>query len=184
MRYPKEVVLKDGQEAVIRPLEAEDEHRLRMFYEEIPEADRWYMRYDVLDPAVIRKWFAGIDTATVHSIVAIVGEKIVAHASLHMRGHGSTKHVGRLRIMVLPSFRRKRLGTWMLLDLIHLAMDKGLRDLRSDFVVGIEDSAIDAARKLDFFEKACLKDYVKDPQGNRHDMLIMMKRLHKDWGDF
>ncbi len=184
MRYPKEVVLKDGQEAVIRPLAAEDEQLLRTFYQEIPEADRWYMRYDVLDPEVIRKWFASLDTGTVHSIVAVSGEKIVAHASLHMRGYGSTQHVGRLRIMVLPPFRRKRLGTWMLLDLIQLAMDKGLRDLRSDFVVGIEDSAIDAAHKLDFFEKACLKAYVKDPQGNRHDMLIMMKRLHKDWGDF
>lgn len=184
MRYPKEIVLKDGEEAVIRPLEKEDAPRLGAFYREVPEVDRWYMRYDVLDAGVIRKWLDGIDTATVHSIVALFGDRIVAHASLHMRGFGSTQHVGRLRIMVIPQFRRKRLGTWMLLDLIQLAMDKGLRDLRSDFVVGIEDSAIDAARKLDFFEKACLKDYVKDPQGNRHDMLIMMKRLHKDWGDF
>ncbi len=184
MRYPKEVVLKDCQEAVIRPLEIQDEQPLRSFYEKIPESDRWYMRYDVLDPAVIRKWFDGIDTATVHSIVALCAENIVAHASLHMRAHGSTKHVGRLRIVVLPEFRHKRLGTWMLLDLIQLAMDKGLRDIRSDFVVGVEDTAIDAARKLDFFEKARLEGYVKDPQGERHDMLIMMKRLHKDWGDF
>jgi GNAT superfamily N-acetyltransferase len=184
VRYPKEVVLKDGQEAFIRLLAAEDEEKLRAFYERIPEEDRWYMRYDVLDPAVIRKWFDAIDTGTVHSIVALFGEKIIAHASLHLRGYGSTRHVGRLRIMVLPEFRRKRLGTWMLLDLIQLAMDKGLRDLRSDFVVGIEDTAIDAARKLDFFEKARLAEYVKDPQGNRHDLLVMMKRIHKDWGDF
>lgn len=184
MRYPKEIVLKDGADAVIRPLEKDDEQALRRFFEEIPGADRWYMRYDVLNPAVIRKWVDGIDTATVYSIVALSGDRIVAHASLHMRGYGSTRHVGRLRIMVLPEFRHKRLGTWMLLDLIQLAMDKGLCDLRSDFIVGIEDTAIDAAQKLDFFEKARLKDYVKDPQGNRHDMLIMMKRLHKEWGDF
>ena len=184
MRYPKEVVLKDGQEAVIRRLQKEDEEKLRAFYAKIPDEDRWYMRYDVLDPSVVRKWFDGIDAATVHSVVAFCGDRIVAHASLHVRGYGSTRHVGRLRIMVLPEFRHKRLGTWMLLDLIQLAMDKGLRDLRSDFVVGIEDTAIDAARKLDFFEKACLKDYIKDPRGNRHDLMIMMKRLHKDWGDF
>lgn len=184
MRYPKEIVLKDCEEAIIRPLEKDDEQQLRTFYEKIPEADRWYMRYDVLDPAVIRKWIEGIDTGTVHSIIALSGERIVAHASLHLRGFGSTAHVGRLRIMVLPDFRHKRLGTWMLLDLIQLALDKGLRDLRSDFIVGIEDTAIEAALKLDFFEKARLKDYIKDPQGNRHDMLIMMKRLHRNWGDF
>ncbi|MCK7504745.1 MAG: GNAT family N-acetyltransferase [Desulfobacterales bacterium] len=59
-----------------------------------------------------------------------------------------------MRIIVLPEFRQKRLGSWMLLDLIHLAMDKGLRELRADFVVGIEDAAIEAAYKLDFFKKA------------------------------
>jgi len=85
---------------------------------------------------------------------------------------------------VLPEFRQKRLGSWMLLDLIHLAMDKGLRDLRADFVVGIEDAAIEAACKLDFFKKAVLEDFIIDPQGQLHDLLIMTKHLHKDWGDF
>ncbi len=72
----------------------------------------------------------------------------------------------------------------MLLDLIHLAMDKGLRELRADFVVGIEDTAIETAFKLDFFKKAVLEDFVIDPQGRLHDLMIMTKRLHKDWGDF
>jgi hypothetical protein len=63
-------------------------------------------------------------------------------------------------------------------------MDKGLRDLRADFVVGIEDAAIEAACKLDFFKKAVLEDFIIDPQGQLHDLLIMTKHLHKDWGDF
>jgi L-amino acid N-acyltransferase YncA len=86
--------------------------------------------------------------------------------------------------MVLPEFRHKRLGTWMLLDLIRLAMDKGLTELRADFVVGIEDAAIESAIKLDFFKKAVLENYVKDPKGTRHNIVIMIKQLHKDWGDF
>ncbi|MBW1776344.1 MAG: GNAT family N-acetyltransferase [Deltaproteobacteria bacterium] len=184
MRYPKEIILKDGQEAVIRHLEKGDEPALKAFYSRIPDSDRWYMRYDVTDPSVIRKWIDGIGKGTVYSIVAFSGEKIIAHASLHMRGFGCTAHVGRLRIMVLPEYRHKRLGTWMLLDLIQLAMDKGLSELRADFVAGIEDAAIDSAVKLDFFKCAVLEDYVKDPDGNRHHMIIMIKRLHKNWGDF
>ena len=72
----------------------------------------------------------------------------------------------------------------MLLDLIQLAMDMGLEMLRSDFVIGVEDAAIEAAYKLDFFKEAVLKDYVKDQRGFKYDMQIMVKRLHKDWGDF
>lgn len=184
MRYPKEVVLKEGREAIIRLLQKGDEALLRRFYDGIPEEDRWFMRHDVTDPAVIAKWMDDIDAGKVFATIALSQERIVGHASLHMREFGSTRHIGRFRLMVLPEFRYKRLGTWLLLDLIQLAMDQGVSEVRSDFVVGIEEAAIEAARKFDFFEKAVLKDYVKDQQGNRRDLLIMIKRLHKNWGDF
>ena len=161
-----------------------DEELLRDFYAAIPEDGRWYMPYDMLDPEMLRKWIDGAGKDTVLSIVALSNEQIVAHASLHTRLYGSTKHIGRLHILVLPVFQHKRLGTWMLLDLIQLAMDKNLRDLRADFVVGIENAAIDAAFKLDFFKAAMLENHIMDPKGKRHDMLIMVKRLHKDWSDF
>ena len=184
MRYPKEVVLKNKKEALIRPLEKTDESMLTNFYAAIPEKDRWYLRYNVMDPATIKRWIEAIGTETAYSIVALAAEKIIAHASLHLRDFGSTRHVGRLRIMVLPEFRHQRLGTWMLLDLIQLAMDKGLNDLRADFVVGVENGAIEAAHKLDFFKSAVLKEYVKSPRGLRYDLQIMVKRLHRSYGDF
>ena len=184
MRYPKGLVLKDGVEAVIRPLEKNDEEALRLFYAGLSDNDRWYMRYDTLDPEVIGKWIKRVGRPDVYSTIAVSSDKIIGHASLHTRGFGATRHVGRLRITVAPEFRHKRLGTWMLLDLIQLAMDMGLETLRSDFVVGVEDAAIEAAYKLDFFKEAVLKDYVKDQRGFKYDIQIMVKRLHKDWGDF
>ena len=184
MRYPKEVVLKEGKEAVIRPLEKQDEGLLGQFYAELPDSDRWFMRYDVLDSKVIRKWVDGIDSVTVFSIVAVTEDKIVGNASLHLRDFGCTRHVGRIQVIILPQYRHVRLGTWMLLDLIQLGMDKGLEELRTDLVVGVEDPAIEAAYKLDFFERWELKNYVKDSCGNMHNLVIMTKRLHKNWGDF
>jgi GNAT superfamily N-acetyltransferase len=182
VKYPKEVVLKNCTEVNIRPLEIKDEQALREFYSQVSEEDRWFMRLDVMDPAVIRGWVEGKDD--VFSIIAECGPHIAAHARLHTHKFGCYHHQGRLRIIVLPEFRQKRLGSWMLLDLIHLAMDKGLRELRADFVVGVEDAAIEAAYKLDFFKKAVLEDFIVDPQGQLHNLLIMTKRLHKDWGDF
>jgi L-amino acid N-acyltransferase YncA len=184
LRYPKEVILKNKKEAIIRPLETTDETMLTNFYASMPEKDRWYLSCDVMDSVIIKRWIDAIGTGTAYSIVALATEKIVAHASLHLRGFGSTRHVGRLRIMVLPECRHQRLGTWMLLDLIQLAMDKGLNDIRADFVVGVEDAAIEAAYKLDFFKAAVLKEYVKSPRGIRYDLQIMIKRLHRSYGDF
>ena len=163
MRYPKEVVLKDCQEALIRPLEKDDEPSLRRFYTQIPEKDRWFMRYDVTDPEIISSWIH--DPEHIFSILAVVDEDIVAHARLHMRESGCYRHMGRLRIIVSPKYRSKRLGTWMLLDLIQLAMDKDLRELRADFVMDHEKTAIDTALKLDFFKKAILEDFVEGPDG-------------------
>ena len=184
MRYPKEVVLKDGSDAVIRPLGKDDERLLSRFYAAVPENDRWYMRHDVTDPRIIKRMIQSIGSGNVFSTVALAGEGIVAHATLLMRGHGATRHVGRLRIAVLPGYRHKRLGTWMLLDLIQYAMDTGLNDLRADFVVGVEDNAIESARKLDFFKVALIPEYVKSPRGIRYDLQIMIKRLHRTWADF
>lgn len=184
MRYPKEVVLKEGKEAVIRMLETPDQGLLGQFYAELPDSDRWFMRYDVLDSKVIQKWIDSIDSTTVYSIVAVTEEKIVGHASLHLRSFGCTRHVGRIRVMILPQYRHIRLGTWMLLDLIQLGMDKGLEELRADLVVGVEDPAIEAAQKMDFFQRGVLKNYVKDSCGNFHDLVILTKRLHKNWGDY
>ncbi|MCG6910592.1 MAG: GNAT family N-acetyltransferase [Deltaproteobacteria bacterium] len=184
MSYPKECVLKDCEEAIIRPLEKGDERLLSEFFDAIPENDRWCMRYDTSNPTVIQHWFENLGSESVFAIVALCNKKIVGHGSLHTREFGATKHVGRFRIIVLPEFRNKRLGTWILLDLIQAAMDKGLEALRSDLIVGMEDAAIEAVRKFDFFKRAELKDYAVDPRGKRHDMVVMVKRLHKGWSDF
>ncbi len=184
MRYPKECVLKGCQEVVIRPLAPDDEEMLLKFFKEIPEEDRWFMRYNVTEPSVIKKWFEFIESDTVESIVALCGDNIVGHGSLHIRGFGSTRHVGRFRIIIHPEYRLQRLGTWITLDLIQLAMDKGLEILRTDLVKGPEDVAIDAVRKLDFVTRAEIKNYAKDHEGNYYNLAIMIKRLHRGWGDF
>jgi hypothetical protein len=48
----------------------------------------------------------------------------------------------------------------------------------------VEGPAMNAAHKLDFLEQAVLKDYVKDRQGKYHDLIIMVKTLHREWSDF
>jgi ABC-type thiamine transport system substrate-binding protein len=57
-------------------------------------------------------------------------------------------------------------------------------DEAADFVVGVEDNAIESARKLDFFKVALIPEYVKSPRGIRYDLQIMVKRLHRTWADF
>ncbi len=64
-------------------------------------------------------------------------------------------------------------------------MGAGIEKLVAEFVEGVEQAAINAARKLDFVEQAVLKEYVKDRQGRyQQSLIIMVKPLYREWSDF
>ena len=67
----------------------------------------------------------------------------------------------------------------MLLDLINLAMALGMETLAMHLVEERDSSLIKSVKKLEFFEKATLKDYVKDREGSPHNLVVMAKRLHR-----
>jgi len=183
-RYPKEVVLTDGKEVTLRPLEEEDQEDLVRFYQELPLRERWFFKEDPCDSFVIKKWIGARQTGNAHGVLAIYEGGVVAHASLLRRTYGGRRHVARLRITVSPGFRSKRLGTWMVFDLIRRAMELDLEKIQADFVVGVEDLAIEAVQRLDFVKESLIKDYVRDEKGTYHDCRIMIKHLHKEWSDF
>lgn len=182
--YPKEVVLRDGTEVILRPVERADQDRLIRFYKGLPEPERWFLKEDPCREGVIAGWIENQEKGNAFCVAAVHEDQIIAHASLLWHPYGGRKHLGRLRVMVSRDFRNKRLGTWMVFDLIKKAMELGLEKMRADFVIGIEDSAIEAVRKLNFFDQGVLKNYVRDESGKYHDCMIMIKDLHKEWGDF
>jgi L-amino acid N-acyltransferase YncA len=184
--YPKEIVTKDGNPVLLRPLVREDEEQLAAFFARIPEEERWFLRDAVDDPEIMRAWLDNLDYERILPMVAINPDEgtIVANVRLHRRPVDCMRHIAHLRVMVDPAYRHQRLGTWMLLDTIKLAMNMGIEKLVAEFVGNVEGAAMNAAHKLDFFEQAVLKDYVKDRHGKYHDLIIMVKTLHKEWSDF
>jgi len=184
--YPKEIMTKDGIPILIRPVTKADELALNDFFARIPSDERWFLREDVGDPLIMHQWIEHLDYKRCLPLIAEnqVDGTIIANVRLHRRPSECLAHIAHLRIVVDPAFRNQRLGTWMLIDVIRLAMDMGIEKIVAEFVTGIEDAAIRAAYRLDFFEQAVLKDYVKDRHGNYRDLAVMVKTLHQDWSDF
>ncbi len=184
--YPKEIMSKNGTPIILRPLVKEDELHLKEFFARIPESERWFLRENMDDPDVIHQWIENLDFSRVVPMVAVTSKdnKIIANVRLHRRPAECLRHIAHLRIMVDPDYRHQRLGTWMLLDAIKLATNLGIEKLVAEFIQGVEEAAINAAHKLDFFEQGVLKDYVKDRQGNYYNLIIMVKSLQIDWSDF
>ncbi len=181
--YPKEVVLKDGTLVTLRPLVREDAELLVRFFQRIPPEERWYLRHDVSNAGIVRQWAQEVNYERVIPILALSEGRIIGDATLHRHYYGSSRHVGELRIVIDPTARAKRLGTWMVLDLIHLATSLGVEKLVAE-IAGSETVAIRALRHLDFVREAVIPELHKDPAGNSYDLLIMVKNLAPTWTDF
>lgn len=184
--YPRPLILKNGDEVWLRPLDpAEDEQRLFDFFARIPANDRWYLQNDVSNPDIVRHYLLEYHPQRALPIVALDERgRMVGKATLNRFHQGARGHIGKVRVVVEPDYRNQRLGTYLLLDMIQLGVNLGLSLLVTEFIRGPEDKAIRAARRLDFFEAAAIKDYAKDPRGNNYDLVIMTKRLHHGWDDF
>ncbi|MBM4327342.1 MAG: GNAT family N-acetyltransferase [Deltaproteobacteria bacterium] len=184
--YPRETVLKDGSFVLLRPAVPDDEKGLSELFARIPDDESWFLRDDLADPEIMRQWIKDLNYDRVIPMVAVRqdDDRIIANVRLHRRSARCMRHVAHLRITVDPEFRQQRLGTWMLVDAIKLAMEIGIEKLVAEFVEGVEEAAISAAHKLDFFEQAVIKEYVMGPQGDYKNLIIMVKNIHRDWSDF
>lgn len=184
--YPKAIVTKDGTSVLLRPVVKTDEPALRRMFAKIPKKEQWFLRENLTDPELLHRWLETLDYNRILPIVAVKedGGEIIANLRLYRSTSGCARHVAHLRVMVIPEYRSQRVGSWMILDAAKLAMDLGIEKLVAEFVAGLEDVAVKAALRLDFHEEAVLKDYVRDPDGNLRDLIIMVKTLQGQWSDF
>lgn len=158
--YPRPLILKSGEEVWLRPVRPEeDDKEVFAFLGRLSAEDRWYLDFDANDPETVRYNFINYDPNKILPVVATnAKEQIVALATLERRPKGARGHIGRVRVVVQPFYRNQRLGTYLLLDLIQLAVNLGLRVLTAEFIKGIEDNAIRAARRLDFSSRRCCRN--------------------------
>jgi ribosomal protein S18 acetylase RimI-like enzyme len=181
MDYPKEVILKDGTGVTLRPLKHGDENALFEMFKRFSKDELWFLNHDVSDPRLFEDWVKGLELNRVVSIVALLEGRIISNGALMMKQFGAKSHIGKVRIAVDPSFREKRLGTWMLLDLVNVSMAIGLKTVVMRLVQERDASLMNAVRKLDFTEEAVLENYVLDRGGNPCNLVIMTKRLPTEW---
>lgn len=181
--YPKDIVLTDGTTVSLRPLTLSDGDALVAFFQRISAEDRWYLRHDVTEAEVVRRWAEELNYDRVIPIVACHEGQIIGDATLHRHRHGSVAHIAEIRLVIDPHVRSKRLGTWMVLDLIQLATGLGLEKLVAE-IANSETAAIRALRHLDFVREAVIPELHKGANGDLQDLVIMVKNLAPAWTDF
>lgn len=171
-RYPQKIALKDGTKLVLRAMNKQDDRALMDFFESLEDADRLYLRNDVSSYRVVREWFNNLNYNRVFPLLAVQGDRIVANATLHRKPFGWMRHVGEIRIVVSPDFRKRGLASTMFTELIHTAEEAGLEKLTAEMAMS-QTGAIEVFRKMGFKDETTLKGYIRDARDNVHDLLVM-----------
>ena len=179
--YPKEKVLKDGSVLNLRPLVEDDEEGLREFFAAIPEEERMYLRNDVVNPEVIHHWVQNIDYQKVLPILAVTPDrKIIGVATLHREGHSWSRHIGNIRLTVLPKYRRLGLARILVGEIYANALSTDLEKIIAETAYLQEDVRL-AFNQLGFRTEAVLKEHHLDPRGRKHDVIIISNDISQLW---
>lgn len=186
----KSYQLKDGTQVLIRDLREDDVDRSLAFFRSLPPEDRIYLRNDVTRREVMEERIRLMKTGRIKRLVAVVGDEIVADGSLETDGHTWKSHVAEMRLIVAKPYRRKRLGLLLARELYLYAANKRVEEIVAKFM-GPQEAARRVIERLGFCEETVLHNYVKDTEGNKHDLVIMrcmlqelmdeMKSRYTDW---
>jgi L-amino acid N-acyltransferase YncA len=177
-KYRQIVTLADGTRVLFRPLVKEDRAALVALFEPISPDDYKLMRNDVRNQELVGAWAENVDYKRVLPLVAVVNDRIVGDATLHFRG-GPGRHIADVRVFLSKEFRRRGLGTVMLRAALDVARKCGLQQLVAE-VVADQVKVISAFKQLGFEHRATYPDYFMMPDGETHDVVVLILALgHK-----
>lgn len=178
-KYPKNLTLKDGKKALLRPLHADDEKDFHQLFQGIPEQERMFIKHRVQDTKVIRDWCRNIDFGRNLPLMGLIDKKIVGAATLHQQLGGWKRHIGRVSVLVHPAFRGRGLARGLIAEILAIARQGGLERVEAEFI-GEQEAAMKMFALLGFNQLVRLDDYVKDMQAITHDYILMGLDLRTD----
>jgi len=172
--------MKDGTEVTVRLFVPQDIDRLMEFYASLPEDDRKYLKFDVMDRKAVTKRLRRVDSGDDIRIVAVHGGVIVASGALELSGDAWSKHQGEIRVIIAHPFQKRGLGTVMIRELYFIAVQNQIQTIVAR-MMRPQVGAQKIFRRLGFREESMMPDFVKDLQGSSQDLIVMTCDVRELW---
>lgn len=184
--FPRQVQLRDGKTVTLKPMEPGDKDRVMEFFLQVPEQDRYFLKEDVTSPKVLEGWISHMDYDRALPLLAWDDGKVVGDSVLVRSRAGARAHIGEVRVVVHPDWRNQGLGSAMIRQLCDIAADGELDKVVMELAAEREADAITAAERLGFLRSAVIPEYFRDPQGRKHDLVVMVLPLGKwyEWWNY
>lgn len=140
-------------------------------------ADRVFMRMDLTNAECIEDWAENVTAGRTRSVLVWndAGD-MVGFASLHQNKLLWTRHIGEMRIFLLSQYRMRGLGRLLAGMVLGLARTEGLQIVFVN-IPRLQPEIQEVLRHMGFQAEALLADWLIDPEGNTHDMVVMAYRF-------
>jgi ribosomal protein S18 acetylase RimI-like enzyme len=171
-RYPRTGSLRSGLDFDLRLMTRVDRDTLLGFAQALPPDDLLYLRNDITDPDVVDRLIEDIEHCRVVTVLAVSGDTVVGEGTLLHHQADWTRHVGQIRLIVLPDARSKGLGRFLAEETFSIADAFGLELLTAQMTTE-ETGAQAVFRGLGFESIGMLPGYVMTREGDRKDLLMM-----------
>jgi L-amino acid N-acyltransferase YncA len=170
-KYPRTISYEGGT-SDIRLMTPGDGSAVLAFARELPAHDLLFLPRDISQEKVLAAWLSEIERGTFVSLVATVETKVVGCAAIVRDPLSWSRHVGELRVVTSAAVRGKGVGRALIEESFALALGLGLEKLCAQMTVD-QRGAIEIFEGLGFRGEALLRDQVKDPDGTKHDIVIL-----------
>jgi len=170
--YPREVKIGDDRTVTLRLMGRSDRESMVDFARTLPADDLLFLRRDITDPEVIDGWIDNIEIGRSVTVLAERGGELVGYGSLNINIALWTRHVGEIRVLVSPDYRKFGLGRRLAHEIFAIARDLGLQKMLARMTPD-QKGARATFERLGFRAEALLHDFVLDRDGKTRDLLIM-----------
>ena len=169
--YPR-LTQTDAGEIEFRLMTRADEAAVLAFARKLPTHDLLFLPRNISEPKVLSAWINEIDRGAIISLLAMREGSVVGCGTLVRDPLSWSRHVGELRMVVLPEVRGTGVGRMLSQETFALALGAGLEKLSVQMTVD-QKAAIALFESLGFKAEALLRDHVRDAAGKKHDIVML-----------
>lgn len=138
----------------------------------LSERDLLVLRGDLSRAEVLDEWIDALGRGELVTVLAEEHGAVAGFATIEPETDPWSRHVAELRMAVAPALRGRGLGRLLTQEAFAIALSAGIEKITGRLLPD-QSAALRAYQGLGFRPEGMFREYLKDPEGRKHDLLVL-----------